>query len=275
MPDLKLTSLHQGFGAQCKPTDIGRYVLVPGSQQRARQFASAMTQPREIGMHYEFLLLTGKIDGTPVTACSTGIGGRSTSIAVTELAELGGHTFLRVGVTGSLQSDVRVGDLIIAAGAVRMDKTSEHFIPIEYPAVAHFEVVAALVAAAQQNGFRYHVGVGATSSSFYCGEGTSGHNGYRHSAMDSIKSDLQAAGVYDWDTETATLFTLCGLYGLRAGRVNAVVDDPETGAYNPIGEANAVKTALDAVRILIAWDREKARRGNQYALPAYPEQPVP
>ncbi|MBN1267789.1 MAG: nucleoside phosphorylase [Anaerolineales bacterium] len=269
MPETRRT-LHERFGGQCTPEDIGGYVFVPGSQRRARQLAEAWKDPREIASHYEFLVLSGKLNETSVTACSTGIGGRSTSIAVTELAELGGHTFVRVGVTGSLQPEVQVGDLIIASAAVRMDKTSEHFVTLAYPALAHFEVLVALIAAAQDNDFRYHVGISATSSSFYCGEGSSGFNGYRHSGMDAIESDLQAARVYDWDTETATLFTLCGLYGLRAGRVNAVVDDPETGVYNPIGEANAVKTALDAVRILSAWDQDKKKTCKRFTLPAYP-----
>jgi uridine phosphorylase len=87
--------------------------------------------------------------------------------------------------------------------------------------------------------------------------------------MDHLQADLRAAGVYDWDTETATLFTLSSLYGLRAGRVNAVVDDPETGRYNPSGEARAVQTALAAIKILAGWDKEKARTGRRYILPAF------
>jgi uridine phosphorylase len=148
-----------------------------------------------------------------------------------------------------------------------MDKVSEHYAPIEYPAVAHFEVISALIAAAEQLGHRYHVGVVATSSSFTVGEGNPGFGGYQHTAMAHIVPDLTAAGVYDWDTETATLFTLCSLYGLRAGRVNAVVDDPATGKYNPAGEAHAVQTALAAMSILAEWDAAKTRQGRRFALP--------
>jgi uridine phosphorylase len=264
-------SIHSRFGGQCAPGDIAPYVLVPGSQTRVKRFAAAWDSSRKVAEHFEFLAYTGEMAGVPVSACSTGIGGRSVSIAVDELAELEAHTFIRVGVTGAIQPGVGVGDLVIASGAVRMDKTSEHYVFQEYPAVAVFEVVAALIAAAQKHGFRYHVGIGATSSSFYCGEGTSGYAEYRHSGMDSIASDLRAAKVYDWDTETATLYTLCSLYGLRAGRVNAVADEPETGAYNPVGEERAVQTALEAVLILAAWDKQKKKTKARYALPDYPQ----
>ena len=269
----RLSYLHERFGGQCQPGDIAPYVLVPGSQRRVRQLAADWEDVTQVAQHYEFLILTGQMKSIPVTACSTGIGARSTCIAVDEAANLGGHTFIRVGVTGSLQANVKVGDLIIATGAVRMDKTADAYIPLAYPAVASFEVVTALIAAAEAFGFPYHTGIVATSASFYCGEGTSGFKGYRHTGMDAIVPDLQAARVYDWDTETAPLFTLSSLYGLRAGRINAVVDDPDTGLYNPIGEANAIKTALRAVEILAAADKVKLASGQRFVVPDFPPCP--
>jgi uridine phosphorylase len=262
--------IHERLGGQCQPGDVAPYLLVPGSQARVERFAAAWDTARKVAQHYEFLLYTGQMGGVPISACSTGIGGRSVSIAVDEMAALGAHTFLRVGVTGGLQPGIAAGDLIIASAAVRLDRTSEHYVFVEYPAVADFEVVSALIAAAEELGYTYHVGIGAATSSFYAGEGHSGHNGYRYSRMDRIEPDLRVAGVLDWDTETATLFTLCSLYGLRAGRINAVVDDPATGQYNPSGEPRAVETALQAIRILAGWDRAKAQTGARYTLPAYP-----
>jgi uridine phosphorylase len=187
------------------------------------------------------------------------------------MAALGGKTFIRVGVTGGLQPGFKAGDLIIATGAVRMDKTSEHYVFVDYPAVADIEVTCALIAAADQLGYPYYVGIGATASSFYAGEGITCYGGYRHSKMDHIESDLRAANVFDWDTETATIYTLCSLYGLRAGRVNTIVDDPETGLFNAIGEPSAMRVALEAIKILAGWDTEKKNRGLNYMLPVYPE----
>jgi uridine phosphorylase len=259
--------IHERMGGQCQPGDIASYVLVPGSERRVQRFAEAWEEPRKVAHHYEFLVYTGKLDGIPISACSTGIGGRSVGIAVDEMAALGATTFIRVGVSGAIQKRIPVGDLIIASGAVRMDKTSEQYIFKEYPATADFEVIGALIASAEQLQYPYHLGIVATASSFYPGEGLSGYKGYRHSAMDHIESDLRVANVLDWDTETATLLTLCSLYGLRAGRINAVVDDPLTGKYNPIGEERAIKTALNAIKILAAWDKEKAETKKKYLLP--------
>ncbi|MCC6778201.1 MAG: nucleoside phosphorylase [Hyphomicrobiales bacterium] len=262
--------IHERMGGQLEPGSVAPYVLVPGSARRAEQFAARMQGARKLAEHYEFVVYTGDLDGVPVTACSTGCGGRSTSIAVDEMAALGGTTFLRVGVTGSLQPHVAAGDLIIASAAVRLDRTSEHYVRIEYPATAHFEVTRALITAARKLGYPYHVGIAATPATFSAGEGFATHGGYRQSSWDHIAPDLRAARVYDWDTETATIFTLASLYGFRAGRVNAVVDDPTTGKYNPVGETRAIETGLEALRILAAWDKEKEHTGRRYALPPYP-----
>ncbi|MCB0008646.1 MAG: hypothetical protein KDE04_19410, partial [Anaerolineales bacterium] len=56
-------------------------------------------------------------------------------------------------------------------------------------------------------------------------------------------------------------------------RINAVVDDPETGLYNPVGEANAIRTALRAIELLAAADEQKRQTGARYAVPAFPPFP--
>ena len=262
--------IHDRMGGQLEKGQIADYVIVPGSQNRITKIVSHWETNRMLAHHYEFLVHSGTLDGQAITACSTGIGGRSTSIAIDEMAALGANTFIRIGVTGGIQPGMGVGDLIIASGAVRMDKTSEHYVFLEYPAVADIEVTCALISAAETEGCAYHVGIGATASSFYAGQGITCFNGYRNSNMDTIASDIAAANVYDWDSETATIFTLCSLYGLRAGRLNVIVDDPDTGLYNPIGEEIAVKVVTEAVRLLMKWDKTKLETNQDIMLPEYP-----
>ena len=262
--------IHERLGGQLQNGQIADYVIVPGSQTRIDTIVSYWDEHSKLAHHYEFLVHSGMLDGQAITACSTGIGGRSTSIAIDEMAALGANTFVRIGVTGGIQPNMQVGELVIASGAVRMDKTSEHYVFLEYPAVADMEVTCALIAAAQSEGCNFHVGIGATASSFYAGQGITCLNGYRNTKMDAIASDIKAANVYDWDTETATIFTLCNLYGLRAGRLNVIVDDPNTGLYNPTGEETAIKVVTEAVKLLMKWDKTKLATNDEVMLPKYP-----
>jgi len=94
----------------------------------------------------------------------------SASIAIDELAQLGVRTFLRVGTTGAIQEDLDVGAVVITTGAVRLDGASTHYAPIEYPAVAHPDVVQAAAAAAAALGVPYRTGVSASCDTFYPGQ---------------------------------------------------------------------------------------------------------
>ena len=62
-----------------------------------------------------------------------------------ELHNIGADTFIRVGTCGGIDLDVRSGDVVVATGAIRFEHTSREYAPIEYPAVANFEVTTALV----------------------------------------------------------------------------------------------------------------------------------
>jgi len=56
---------------------------------------------------------------------------------------------IRVGNSGGLQPSLALGDLVITTGAVRDDGTSRSYVLPEYPGVADWSVVAALVGAAR------------------------------------------------------------------------------------------------------------------------------
>ena len=130
------------------------------------------------------------------------------AIAVDELCRIGAHTFIRVGSTGGIQKGQKIGDLVISTGAVRLEGTSRDFVISEYPAVAHYEVVMALIQAAEELKMRYHVGVTASTDTFYTGQGRPAYKNYFPSHKDHIFRDMQTAGVQNFEMEAATLFTM-------------------------------------------------------------------
>ena len=66
-----------------------------------------------------------------------------------------------------MQLDVVGGDLVIATGSIRNEGTTREYVPIEFPAVADFQVLQALVQAAERLGYVYHTGVVQSKDSFY------------------------------------------------------------------------------------------------------------
>ena len=252
----------------CAPGEVARYVLLPGDPERVPKIASLWDKAKKVAHHREYQTYTGKVGGIPITATSTGIGCPSLAIGVEELAAIGADTFIRVGSSGSIQREVKVGDVVISSAAVRLEGTSKEYVRVEYPAAANYEVLLALIEAAEKLGHRYHVGITASTDSFYLGQGRPGLKGYTQSFAREIMPDLQAARVLNFEMETASLLTIAGVYGFRAGSVCAVYANRVTGEFGVNkGEMETAEIATEAVKILARMDATKRRRKKKYWYP--------
>ncbi len=244
-----------------QPGDVASTVLLPGDPARVPVIADTWDESERVGDHREYRTATGSADGVPVSATSTGIGAPSAAIAVEELARVGAETLVRVGSCGAIQPEIDVGDLVISTGGVRGEGTSDEYVRGDYPAVADHAVVAALVAAAEDLGHDYHVGLTASTDSFYVGQGREGVGGYRARGADEDLAELQDAGVLTFEMEASAVFTLAGLYGLRAGAVCTVFADRTGDEFAVEGERRAAETASLAVAKLAAMDERAAESG--------------
>lgn len=252
----------------CGPGDIGEYVFLPGDPDRVPKIAQSWDNAREVASHREYRIMTGQLAATKVSACSTGIGCPAAAIAVEELAAIGAKTFIRVGSCGAIKPGIECGDLLIASAAVRLDGTSMQYVRPEYPAAASFELTSALIQACEKLGFRYHVGVIASSDSFYLGQSRLGFKDYETTESRNLIADLQKANVIGFEMETSTIFVLSNIYGLRAGSICAVYanrtkDEFVAGA----GENECVQAANEAVRILSHWDALRSRAAKRWFYP--------
>ena len=239
--------------------DMGEYALLPGNPRRISLMAGQWDEgtSKEYDLNRGYRACTGAYKGTPLTAMSTGMGGPNLELPLTTMAAAGVNTFIRVGTTGAIQKGIQIGDIIINDCNVRLDGTSRQYVMEEYPSAASPEVVMALVQACENLGFRYHVGVGCTTASFYAGQSRASFGGYKRQDADAL-----------YDMEGAALFTLARLFGLRAGMCASVIVQRETGeAYEDGGEARACLVGAEAIHILTRWDKEKRKQGKKYLCP--------
>ncbi|MDP2350644.1 MAG: nucleoside phosphorylase [Chloroflexota bacterium] len=206
--------------------DVAPIVLLPGDPGRVPVIASRWDEARHVATNREYVTWTGVYRGTPISCTSTGIGAPSTSIAMEELARCGARTFIRVGTAGTFQDHVRIGDMAIFDGAVRLEGASRLYAPIEYPAVASHEVVTAAIAAAKAMGIRHHVGLTRSADTFYAGHAQPGssYGGYWQSWWRDHFEDLARQNVLAAEMEASLIFVLARLWGLRAGGVAVMLD---------------------------------------------------
>ncbi len=248
-----------------RPGQVPRYVLLPGDPGRVPLIAKYWDEAREVAHHREYLTYVGRYKGVEIAAMSTGIGGPAAAIAVEELLRVGADTFIRVGTTGALRKEIKIGDAIISVAAIRYDGTSKIYVDPEYPAVASYDVVLALIEAAEELGVRYHVGITASSDSFYVGQGRPGFKGYLPESWRGIEKKLAELNVLNFEMEAATIFTLANIYGARAGAICAAIANRATNEFViGAGVEDVVKVANEAVKILHEWDEIREKTGKRY-----------
>ncbi|HKW72443.1 MAG TPA: nucleoside phosphorylase [Candidatus Dormibacteraeota bacterium] len=247
---------HVGLG----PGDVGNYVLVPGDPFRTPLIAKHLENAHEVAFSREYRTFTGKVGDVPVSTMSTGMGGPSVAIGVEELKELGVHTLLRVGTCGALQAGIKMGDLVIAVGAVRSEGTPDGYVPKEYPAIASLDVVNALIEAAEAAHVPYHVGMMRSVDALYSDLVPD------QMPRPDLRPELEMwtrAGVLGNDMETSTLLIVSRVRGMRAGTVCLVVDEVGAGEIHHLDPSymdRMLQVAVDSIRRLIARDAHATTR---------------
>jgi len=235
---------------ECSAKDIGEYVLLCGDPNRVPKIAKYFKEAQLVSNVREFKIMTGFVDETKVSAASTGIGCPSAVMLVEALCKLGAHTFIRVGTSGALQRSIEVGDLVIATAAIRDEGTTRTYVPLSYPAVAHYDVVLALINAANKLRVRYHVGLVHTKDAFYVEYPE--FLPQEEKAKETLRI-WERAGVLATEMECSGIFIVSSLRGARAGAVLAVVGSTVSGKPiidEKIGVEEAIRVAIEAVRIL-------------------------
>lgn len=252
---------HIGLG----PGDLADYILLPGDPDRTERIATRFDAIEQRHRHREFASVTGTYRGLRVSVVSTGIGTDNVEIVLAEILAITDRpTFVRVGSCGALQPGMRLGDLVISTGALRLETTTNWFVHEGYPALAHHEAVLALVEAAERLGTTHHLGITATAPGFFGAQGRPvAHLPIRYP---DLADELARQGIVNLEMEASAVLVLAGLGKCRAGVVCAVYANRVTGEFvqgdeKDRAEASVVETGLESLLILAEMDRQKRQAG--------------
>lgn len=232
------------------PEDIGEIVFLPGDVNRAKIIADHFDDAELVAKNRQYITYRGTYQGVQVSTTSTGIGGPALAIAVEELMKVGARTFIRIGTGGGLQTWLPIPSIIIGTAAIRGDGTSREYFPLEYPAVADFYVVEALIRAAEELGVEVFPGIIRGHDAFYA-ESIFASGNY----LDRSRPWIEANALIT-SNESSTLFPLAMANGCRAGTILTAVDchqRPEMVIPDELVSATISKTikiALNAAVLL-------------------------
>jgi DeoD family purine-nucleoside phosphorylase len=194
-----------------QPTaDLAARVLLPGDPARALLLAESLLEAPKMFNHHRGLWgYTGlAADGEPLTIQSTGMGGPSAAIVISELADLGARRLLRVGTCGALQTGLELGDLLVATEAIPADGTSRALGAGDRIPGGSDLLVALSDSVSGQPGV--HSGPVVSTDLFYDGRG--------------LEREWSEAGALAVEMEAATLYALAAGRGLDAAALLVVSD---------------------------------------------------
>ncbi len=244
---------------KCAEGDVGKYIILTGDPGRVEKLAAYLDEAKHVITNREYVTYTGFLLGEKVSITSTGIGGPSASIAMEELVKLGAHTFIRVGTCGGIESSLVPGDLIIPTGAIRKDGTGNEYVPIEFPAIANYDVVTALKETVEDLKFNHHMGIVECKDSYY-GQ----HEPDRMPVGPELKLKWDAwktAGALASEMESSTLFLIASVLRVRCGTVLLLCRNREredlynTDLIRVTEFSPAIETAIEALKRLITKDK--------------------
>ena len=262
---------------QIDPEKAGDFVLVTVrdplcayDKDPARMIADKLENAELIGQSGMFTSYTGRYKGAKISVVSGGSGSPEVELLLYDYMEYtDAHTFLRVGGSGGIGDEVKPGDIVISSGVVREEGMTKAYVPAVYPAVSSYEVVSAMVQAAEQLEASYHVGLTVSVDSDFIGGGRPGVGGYLQPWNIEFAGIYNRAGVLNGDRESAAIVTLSALFGRRGGSVCSVADNLCTGERFQAGSGHgsAIDIALEGCAVLNEMDKQKKNRGKRYWYP--------
>lgn len=194
--------------------DIAQTVLLPGDPLRAKFIAETFLEhPVCYTTIRNMLGYTGTYKGKKISVQGTGMGVPSISIYVTELiTEYGAENLVRIGTCGSMQTDLKLRDVIMAQGSCTDSNVNRvRFGGLDYAPIADFGLMQRAWRAAEAKGITLRVGNILTSDSFYGDD------------PDSWKM-WAAYNVLATEMETTALYTIAAKYRKHALTLLTVSD---------------------------------------------------
>jgi uridine phosphorylase len=251
---------HVGFGPDDLPAGT-TIALLSGDPNRSEliattHLADSQVLARNRGLDSFLARLPG---GAPVVCATSGMGAPSMSIVVNELHQAGIRTVIRVGTSGAIHPGIEVGSVVITAAALTNQGAADDVAPPEFPAAANPFLTVVLAEEAAAMGLDHHVGVTASTDTFFEGQERSGSsaNPYLMRRLKGLTDEYRDLGVLNFEMEAATLFKMGLVYGFAAGCVCAIIAQRTEREEPDLARKDAaVEAAIGvAVRGADRWSR--------------------
>lgn len=175
--------------------EIAETVIMAGDPLRAKLMAEKFLDDAVQFNNVRGMLgFTGTYKGKRISVMGHGMGMPSIGIYTYELFNFYGvKTIVRVGSAGAIQTDLHLGDLVIAQGAcTNSNYAAQYELPGTFAPIGDFQLLRKAAEACDRMGYAYKVGNVLSSDVFY---NENAHND-KWSAMGVLAVEMEIAALY-------------------------------------------------------------------------------
>ncbi len=198
--------------------EIAPTVIMAGDPLRAKFMAdNYLENPVLFNNVRSMLGFTGTYKGKRVSVMGHGMGIPSIGIYTYELFNFYDvETIVRIGSTGAIHPDLKIGDLVLAMGACTDSNYGAQFqLPGTFCPIADYDLLVTAVNTCKELGYRYKVGNVVSSDAFY--------------SANPQNDKWMKMGVLSVEMEAAALYMNAAYAGKRAMSMFTVSDHILTG----------------------------------------------
>ncbi|MGA2774941.1 MAG: hypothetical protein ABSE81_02630 [Candidatus Omnitrophota bacterium] len=241
--DVHLTGKDLTDMVQLRPQDVGKYAIVPGPKDRLEVLLKKIENPVKNFSFMEYTMYTGNLEGIRVTAINGGRFSTDTSITTEVMCNAGIPNIIRIGTCGSLDENIKVGDLFVVDNIIRGDGVTPYYVDKDFKTLADKKIADTLYDVAKGMGVNVYRGTCWTTDALL-------------RETKEIVEAKRKEGAKAVDMVSSTLLTIAQTYKIKAGSILAVSDNVVTGEMgfmNPLyymAESNLIKIALGVVKKL-------------------------
>ncbi|MDD5568442.1 MAG: hypothetical protein PHY88_04490 [Candidatus Omnitrophica bacterium] len=241
--DVHLTGKDLTQMVQLRQQDVGKYAIVPGPRDRLEVLMKKIENPVKNFTFMEYSMFTGTYQGIKITLMNGGRFSTDTSITSEVMCNARIDNIIRAGSAGSLDENIKVGDLFVVDEVIRGDGVTPYYVDKDFKTVADKKIADTLYEIGKGMGLNIHRGKAWSTDALL-------------RETREIVEAKRKEGAKAVDMVSSTLLTIAQTYGVKAGSILAVSDNVVTGEMgfmNPLyymAEANILKIALEAVKSL-------------------------
>lgn len=205
-------SFHAAWYLRCTSDDVAEKAVLVGDRGRVLLAADILDNARILNEDRGLTTATGSWNGTPITVSAFGMGAPIAGVVLHELVSLGVTSVVRLGTVLAL-GNTKLGDFIVADGAIRGESTSGTYVPDGYPASPDLTLTMAMYKSGQSTGRTVRGGLIASFDGFYS---QMFPDGVIPSPRALDLSDLAHKGVVGLDMESSAVLAIGRALGIRA-----------------------------------------------------------